>query len=96
VYSSSSERPEATGYLTYPAFEAYRDMRSVDQLAGILTYFETGADLIGTGSAERVRRLPVSAAYFDVLRARPTPGRGFLPQEELTRDSRAAVISHGL
>lgn len=96
VYQTRVDEPDVSSYVSGPAFDAYRQMRSFEDVAGIFTYRELGADLTGAGGTERVQRLPVSAAYFDVLRAPPARGRGFLPEEELTADSRTAVISQEL
>jgi putative ABC transport system permease protein len=96
IYQTRSNAPDAGFSVTRPAFDAYRQMRSFEDVAAIAAFREIGGDLVGNEGVERIRRLPVSASYFDVLRARPVPGRGFLPEEEQIEEPRTIVISHEL
>ncbi len=70
--------PGAHGFVTPVHYIAYREqLNSLQALAAILTYDEAGAD-IGTGdAARRIRTLPTSANYFDVLRVFPALGRAY-------------------
>jgi hypothetical protein len=76
-------------------FLDYRQsMSSFSSVAALFLYSESGAD-IGTGDAvRRIRILPVSADYFDVVRVPPTIGRPFGPDEE--NDAPVVVLSHAL
>lgn len=95
LYQYRAEAPEEDTYVTGPAFTAYRTMQSFDDVAASYTYRETGADLTQDIGATRIRQLQVSSSYFDVLRAAPVRGRGFMPDEERP-DSRTAVVSQEL
>jgi putative ABC transport system permease protein len=80
------DEPGTSGGRTFMStfhFKAYRDhMRSFQSAAALATYDLIGADIdLGTG-AERIRLLPVSAAYFATLRAAPPLGRPFESTEE--------------
>src|SRR5262245_19660817 len=81
--------------LSYPDFADYRDRNEV--LEGLAAYDLQAVNLGGGGKPERVWGMIVSGNYFDVMGVTPSPGRGFLPEED--RDPGAhpvAVISHGL
>ena len=52
--------------------------KSFERLAAIDT---SGVTLTGNGAATRLEGAEVSAAFFDVLRARPVLGRGFVAGE---------------
>ncbi|HET7023987.1 MAG TPA: ABC transporter permease [Gemmatimonadales bacterium] len=83
------------GYVSPVHFLAYRSqLSSMEGVAGILTYNTVGADIGGADRPERIRLLPVSADYFNVVRAQPVLGRGFLPEEE--NGARTVVLSHAL
>jgi len=82
-------------FVTPVHYLAFRErMSSFEATAAILTYDETGAD-IGTGDgARRIRLLPTSADYFDVVRVHPELGRGFQSDEE--NGAAVVVVSHRL
>lgn len=74
---------------------AYRSqLASFEHLASALTYDAVGMDISSAGRPERIRVLPVSADYFDVLRVHPTAGRVFLRSEETGAPS--VILSHAL
>jgi predicted permease len=56
----------------------------------------TAVTLTGRGSATRIEGAQVSAAFFDVLRARPALGRGFLPEENEPGRTMVVVLGHAL
>ena len=94
LYQYSGNTPDK-GFVTPVHFLAYRSqLSSIDGAAAILTYNTLGADIGGADRPERIRLLPVSADYFNVIRARPVLGRGFLPEEE--NGAQMVVLSHGL
>lgn len=79
-------------FVTPVHYLAYRELAAFEGAAAILTYSQSGAD-IGTGNAvRRIRILPASAEYFDVMRVHPTLGRGFQAQEE--NGAPVVVLSH--
>lgn len=96
LYQYRLDRPATTEYVAAPVFALLREQQSLEEAAAIYTYHEFGADLTGPAGVERVRRLPVTSGYFQVLRAEPVLGRGFLPEEERVADVRVVVISHDL
>jgi len=55
-----------------------------------------GITLTGSGAALRVESAEVSASFFDVLRARPSLGRGFEPNENEPGYTKVAVLGHEL
>jgi predicted permease len=75
--------PDDKGFVTPVHFLAFRrDVSSFAGAAAIGTYNEVGAD-IGSGNAvRRIRLLPTSAGYFDVMRVPPRLGHGFGPGDE--------------
>jgi predicted permease len=95
LYQADSTSPGDRGVVTPVHFLDYReDVSAFASTAAVLTYSETGAD-IGTGDAvRRIRLLPVSADYFDVVRVPPTLGRGFAREEET--GAPLVVLSHRL
>jgi predicted permease len=66
--------------------------KSFERLAAIDT---TGVTLTGHGAAARLEGAEVSAAFFDVLRARPVHGRGFVAGEN-EPGTRVVVLGHRL
>jgi predicted permease len=95
LYYTDIRRKEDRGVVTPVHFLDYRQsMSSFSSVAALFLYNETGAD-IGTGDdVRRIRLLPVSADYFDVVRVQPSIGRPFGRDEE--SDAPVAVLSHAL
>jgi putative ABC transport system permease protein len=95
LYQADVHYPLDKGFLTPVHFlDLRRDLSMVDGVAATLTYDEVGAD-VGTGnSVRRVRALPVSSDYFEVMRVRPELGRGIRQDEET--GATAVVLSHRL
>ena len=94
VFQSDLANPWSRGFVTPVHYLAFRKLSAYEATAAIYTYSETGAD-IGTGDrARRIRVLPASAEYFDVVRVRPQLGRGFQADEE--NGAAVAVVSHRL
>ena len=95
LYTHEVEDPGALRYVAGAHFLAYREeTTSFEQVASVYNYSEQGADLIGPEGPERIRILPVSADYFDVLGAPPLLGRSFDRAEET--DAPLVVVSHEL
>jgi predicted permease len=65
--------------------------RSFERLAAIDS---SGVTLTGHGSAARLEGAEVSASFFDVLRARPILGRGFVAGENEPDKARVVVLGH--
>jgi predicted permease len=105
LYMSYGKEVDARGFVTPVHFLEYRSrMSSLSSTAAVVTYNETGAD-IGTGDAvRRIRLLPVSAEYFDVLGAQPMLGRAFSrdaesgegPVEDVKVGARSVILSRRL
>jgi macrolide transport system ATP-binding/permease protein len=94
VVSATSSRGLSTAF-TYPDFADYRDGNQVFE--GLVCYTQRALTLNDGGQAERIQGLIVSGNYFTALRVQPTPGRGFLPEEDKTRGLRPVIVlSHGL
>jgi len=91
---------EVWGGLSYAN---YVDLRERNQsLSGLLVWSLTSAGVSSAASGASARAEVawgelVSANYFDVLGVKPALGRGFLPEEERTQNTRpVVVISHSL
>lgn len=83
LYQADSTTPGTRGYVTPVHFVDYRrEMSAFEAAAAVYTYSETGADIGSGDDVRRLRVLPVSAGYFDVVRVRPRLGRGFQVDEE--------------
>jgi putative ABC transport system permease protein len=87
--------PDERGFVTPVHFLDYRSkVAAFAATAAILNYSESGAD-IGTGdNVRRIRLLPVSADYFEVIRVQPAVGRAFERQQET--GARVVILSHAL
>ncbi len=78
VYGHGVQNPGAHNFVTPVHYIEYREqLASLEGLAAILTYNQTGADIGSGDAARRIRTLPTSANYFDVLRVHPTLGRAY-------------------
>jgi predicted permease len=95
LYQADSANPADRQYITPVHFVDYRrEMAAFESIAAVYTYSERGAD-IGTGDdVRRIRLLPVSPGYFDVVRVQPRIGRPFQPEEE--NGERVVVLSDRL
>jgi len=95
LFQHDSTYADDRGFVTPVHYAEFRRrVSSFANTAALYTYAETGAD-IGDGDAvRRIRLLPVSSDYFDVMRVRPAAGRGFLPDEEI--GARVVVLSDAL
>jgi predicted permease len=95
LYYTDIRRKVDRGVVTPVHFLDYRrSMSSFSSIASLFLYNETGAD-IGTGDdVRRIRLLPVSADYFDVVRVQPSIGRPFGRDEET--GAPVVVLSHAL
>ena len=67
--------------------------KSFERLAAIDS---SGVTLTGRGDAARLEGAEVSASFFEVLRARPILGRGFVKDENEPGHTRVAVLGHAL
>ena len=83
LYMADSTNPTMRQYVTPVHFVDYRrEMAAFENVAAIYTYAETGGDIGSGDDVRRIRVLPVSAGYFDVVRVQPHLGRGLQPEEE--------------
>lgn len=95
LYYTDARRKVDRGVVTPVHFLDYREnMSSFGSIAAIYTYDETGADIGAGDDVRRIRTLPVSADYFDVVRVQPFIGRPFQRDEET--GASAVVLSHAL
>jgi putative ABC transport system permease protein len=96
IYNAWEGDPDAKGFLSGIDFPYFRDGVEGFESAGVLyTYRETGRDLTGGGTAQRVLALPVSSGYFETYRATPLLGRTFSPGEDRA-DAGLVILSHRL
>ena len=81
--------------MSYPNFLDYRAAASLASLAAI-RLDPNAVSLAGASGGEPVQASAVSGNFFDVLQARPSRGRFFLPDEDSIPGARpVAVLSHG-
>ena len=76
-------------------FLAWKEQNHVFEQIAIYTQGE-GLTLTGDKEPEEINALRVSADYFTLLGVPPAHGRTFSVEENLSSDSRVAVLSHGL
>jgi predicted permease len=104
LYSASVQTPNDRGFLSPVHYKAYRTrLNSMDGVAAILTYDEKGADIGSGNTVRRIRLLPTSSNYFDVIRVRPAVGQPYQPDaengsgiEDNTDGGAVVVLSHQL
>lgn len=83
LYQADSANPADRQFVTPVHFVDYRrEMAAFDAVAALYTYSETGGDIGEGDDVRRIRMLPVTSGYFDVVRVQPRLGRGFQPDEE--------------
>src|ERR1700741_2061797 len=63
-------------------YDWQRDARSFEGMAMYQCCGFREIALTGTGAARTVRATPVSAGFFEIVRARPSLGRTFRPEED--------------
>ena len=74
-------------------YDWQRDAHSFERMAMYPCCGFRRLALTGTGSARSVRAEPVSAGFFDVVRARPALGRAFRPEEDTPGAKHVVVLS---
>lgn len=83
-YDSEDASYRNKKYLAGPQFKGIRDHAAAFQdVAAIMTYRETGLDLVRDGRAERLRVLAVSSGYFRTLGSDLQRGREFDREDEV-------------
>lgn len=83
LYQNDVRHLDDKGFVTPVHYLAFRDgMSSFEAAAATYTYDVNGADLGVGESVRRIRLLPVSADYFDVVRVHPQLGRAFQHDDE--------------
>ncbi|HEX3928435.1 MAG TPA: ABC transporter permease [Gemmatimonadales bacterium] len=105
IYQNGVTQPDAKGFVTPVHYLAFRNqLATFEGVAAILTYDHVGAD-IGTGNdVRRIRILPTSANYFDVMRVHPVIGHSYPVSDEegpnieddITDAGLSVVLSHDL
>jgi predicted permease len=76
--------------VSYPDYVAYRDETRV--FSGLAAYAQRPMSLVVNGQSERIYAEFVSGNYFDVLKANPALGRGFLAEEDRTAGTNPVVV----
>ncbi|MEP6472438.1 MAG: ABC transporter permease, partial [Gemmatimonadota bacterium] len=83
VYQSWTGNPPFKGFVTPGHYVAIREqVGSFDGAAAVLTYSAVGADIGSGADVRRIKILPTSYNYFDVVRVRPTLGAGYTVDDE--------------
>jgi predicted permease len=79
---------------TIPDFIDYRDQnQTLEQLAA---YANWSASLTGSGEAERVQGMRISANAFQLLGVEAEVGRALIPDDDTPGRQHVVVLSHGL
>ena len=69
--------------------------RSVEDLAAYFAFFDYDRQtLIGSGEARRLRGVPISKNFLEVLGVQPMLGRNFMEEECLLNGRKAVILSH--
>ena len=76
--------------VSYPDYVAYRDETRV--FSGLAAYAQRSMSLVVNGESERIYGEFVSGNYFDVLKANPALGRGFLAEEDRAPGTNPVVV----
>ncbi len=81
---------------SYPTFKDWQDNASTvhDAIDGFAFVRGNGVQVGTTGEPEQQIDAYVTPGFFQLMGARPTAGRTFLPDEERPGSPRVAVISH--
>jgi putative ABC transport system permease protein len=85
-YSSFGNVP-----VSYPQYLYWKDQRQIFE--HVITASNGSAALTGSGEAERIRTLNISADTLTTLGLAPLQGRGFLPQEDASSATPVAMLS---
>lgn len=75
---------------SFPDYAAYRDESKV--FSGLAAYAQRALNLTVNGESHRIWGEMVTGNYFDVLKARPVLGRGFLEEEDRTVGTHPVVV----
>ena len=75
---------------SYPDYVAYRDGSKV--FSGLVAYAQRPLNLTVNGESQRIWGEIVTGNYFDVLKVKPTLGRGFLEEEDRTVGTHPVVV----
>jgi cell division protein FtsX len=90
LYANDRTRPDSYHELSYPAYVDIRDRsRIFARTAGL------AVTMVGLGEGEMTRRafaFVATSTLFPLFDARPTKGRGFLPEEEMPGANRLVTI----
>lgn len=76
--------------VSYPDYVAYRDDTRV--FSGLAAYAQRSMSLVVNGESELINGEFVSGNYFDVLKANPALGRGFLAEEDRAAGTNPVVV----
>jgi predicted permease len=95
LFQHRDDRPDDRSVVTPVHFVEIRQRTAAfAAMAAVNIYSEHGADIGSGDKVRRIRTIPTTVDYFDVVRVHPDIGRGFTADEEIGAD--VAVISHEL
>jgi putative ABC transport system permease protein len=96
VWRGFLDNPDRLNIVSWPTFRDWRERsRSFEGLA-LFDSAGRGYNLTGSGEAEQVSGVRVTASFFTVLGVRPLHGRTFTEDEEQPGRDRVVVLGHGL
>lgn len=94
IWETDEKTGGATGGVSYPDFEDWRAQSgSFQRMAAVRTL---EANVIGSGTPDRLRGAVVTSDFFRLLGVAPALGRAFLPEEDAPDRGRVVILSHGL
>ena len=94
VALSSEGRDRTQQPFSIPDFVDLRDGNQT--LSGLAAYGSWGANITGSGDAERVQGIWAANDLFGLLGAGPMLGRALLPEDEHPGAPRVVLLTHGL
>jgi predicted permease len=95
LFQARDDRPDDRAIVTPVHFVEIRQRTAAfASMAALNLYTEQGADIGSGDKVRRIRTIPTTVDYFDVVRVHPEIGRGFTAEEEVGAD--VAIVSHDL
>lgn len=95
LYQYTDGYPNGHTFVTDAHFREFqRDLATFSGLAAVYDYSAQGADIGGNDGTERIRILPITSTYFDVLGTRPILGHPFEERDE--RGAPLVILSNAL
>jgi putative ABC transport system permease protein len=96
IWKGRATDPENINIVSKPNYLGWLERSRSFESVALFDSAGRGYNLTGSGEAEQVPGLRVTASFFRVLGVQPLFGRTFVPDEEAAGNDRVVVLSHGL